>query len=206
MKKSWLIAGAVATATVIIQPATARWTVTSEGQPVAVARSGLTVTASGRWNMWSRRPIRQSEVWTIDGFNLNELAFFGGVPAGQPIFREVDRRNRPLPRFTANMLPTDIVQLYESSSRIALNTASFTVDQVEPVNWLGQSGVKFQYTYVVESDGLKRRGEARAAVVDGKLYMISFVAPDIHYFGRDIATARGIMDSARLGEVARRSR
>jgi hypothetical protein len=40
--------------------------------------------------------------------------------------------------------------------------------------------------------------EARAAIVGGKLYLITFAAPEIHYFDANIAEARAIMDSAKI--------
>ncbi|MFD0946026.1 hypothetical protein ACFQ1E_06735 [Sphingomonas canadensis] len=185
------------------QSATAGWKAIAQGKPIAVAKTGLTVTApSGVWNRWSLRPSKKSELWTKDGLALNELAFYSGVTSGEPIFREVDKKNSPLPKFNSKMLAPDVVALFEASNRIALKTSLFSVDSVEPAQFVGQPGVRFTFTYSVQNNDLVRKGEARAAVLRGQLYMITFIAPSIYYFDNGIADARAIMDSAVLLPVA----
>ena len=81
------------------------------GTPVAVARSGLTVTPDQSWNKGAR-PGRLSESWTLDGLTINELTFYGGIADNTTLFREVDKTNSPLPRFSKTMLLPDIAQLF----------------------------------------------------------------------------------------------
>ncbi len=168
------------------------------GQPIAVARSPMTVTPPIEWNRLGARPGRLSETWTLDGEALNDLTFYGGIARGRALFREVDRRNRPLPRLYATMLITDIPTLLENSYRVALNTPFFTVEGMAPARFLGRPGLRFAYSFTHPGDDLPRRGEARAALVDGKLFMITFEAPRLHYFDHDVAAFRAIADSARL--------
>ena len=166
--------------------------------PIVVAKSTMSVTPDSQWNRLSARPGRNSESWTLDGSQLNDLTFYGGVASGQTLFREVDKRNRPLAKFNSTMLSPDIVQLLESSYRIALQTGLFQVGTVESGNLAGHKGVRFQYQFVL-GDEVKRSGEGTAAVINGKLYMITFEAPEIFYFNRDIAKARAVVASARVG-------
>lgn len=69
--------------------------------------------------------------------------------------------------------------------------------QVEPIRFLGNEGVSFTYQFTDE-DQLTRQGEARAAIIGGKLYMITFEAPRLNYFGRYISDFRALADSAKL--------
>ena len=179
-------------------PAVAGWKVMPQGQAVSVAKSTLTVTPKSDWNRWSSRPSKKGEISTLDGVSLNELSFFAGIAPGEALYKERDKKNKPLPKFSANMLPPDIVQMFEASNRIVLDTSLFAVETVEPVKFLGHDGVRFTYRYTVQADEVRRKGEARAAIIGGKLYLINFVAPEIHYYDAGVDESRAIMDSARL--------
>lgn len=179
-------------------PATAGWRLVPKAAPAEVAKAAMTATPGEDWNRWSVRPSKRGEVWTLDGIALNELAFFGGVLPGEPIYRERSKKDEPLPKFDAAMLAPDIVQAVEGSYRILLKTSLFAVDTVEPASLGGHAGVRFTYHYTVQDEDVRRRGEGRAAVVGGKLYLVTFAAPDIHYFDAGIGEARRVMDSVRI--------
>jgi hypothetical protein len=96
------------------------------------------------------------------------------------------------------MLPTDLVELFEASNRIILQTSIFTVDNVEPAKLAGRDAVRFSYHYAAQDDELNRKGEGIAANIDGKLYMVNFVAPTIHYFDRDVVKFRALAETIKL--------
>ena len=185
-------------ASLAVTPAIAGWTIMSPSRPVAVAKSGLTVTPRTEWNRSSSRPSKKGEIWTQDGVSLNAMSFFAGIMTGEPIYKDRNKKDAPLPRFDARMTAPEIVQLFEASNRIILKTSLFEIDQVEPAKLAGHDGVRFTYHYVVQDEEVRRKGEARAAVIGGKLYLINFVAPAIHYYDHGIAEARSMMDGARL--------
>lgn len=165
---------------------------------VAVAKGKMTVTPSKDWNRWSARPSDKGELWTRDGFSLNELSFFAGITNGEPIYRELNKRDQPLPKFKSDMLPTDLADLFETSNRIVLQTPLFKVDHIEPAKLGGHDGVRFTYHYALESDQLDRKGEGVAANIDGKLYLVNFVAPEIHYFDRDVTDFRSMIERIKI--------
>ncbi len=169
------------------------------GVAVAVARSNLTVTPDQAWNKGAR-PGRLSEAWTLDGLTINELTFYGGIADDKTLFREVDKTNRPLPHFSKTMLAPDIAQLFETSYRVAIGTSLITVDKIEPATFAGASGFHFTYSFV-GPDEVKRKGEARGAVIGEKLYLITYEAPRIHYFDRDLPSFGKIADSAVLAAI-----
>lgn len=171
-----------------------------EGKPVAVAKSTLTVTPSIDWNRMSARPGVAAESWTLDGLSLNDLTFYGGIADGQTLFRDAKKKTEPLPRFSKTMLIPDIAALFENSYRVALETSLMSVDSIEPAIFAGRPGFRFTYSYVVQDEEVRRKGEARGAVVDGRLYLITYQAPVIHYFNTDVDKFRSIADSARLTE------
>jgi hypothetical protein len=178
--------------------ASSPWRLVEAGRTRTVAKSALAVTPAGDWNRSTRRPTKRAEVWTRDGTGLDELDFFAAIPKGKPLFREQHKKKAPLPKFDPAMLPTDIVEWFENSARIVLGGALFTISEVRPAKLAGADGVHFAYSYASEGDNLERRGEVRAAVIGGKLYLINFDAAKIHYFDAHIGEVRALMDSARM--------
>lgn len=168
------------------------------GKSVKVAKSNMTVSPGKEWNKLSARPGRNSETWTKDSPRLNDLSFYGGIQEGKPLFRERDKKNEPLPKFSASMLPTDIVTMFENSYRIALNTPLITIEEVEPSQLSGHDGVRFTYSFVSKDEEVKRKGEAVAAIVKGKLYLIAFEAPQLHYFQRDIEEFHKLLTTVKI--------
>ena len=183
----------------VATPALAGYKLMPAGQVQPVGKLGLSVTPGNDWNRLGAKLGRNAESWTLDGDTLNDLTFYAGIEPGRAIFREVDKRNKPLPKFSASMLPPDLVQLFEGTYRVAAGTSLFTIDKVEPATLGGKPGVHFTYSFALQDEEVKRNGEGTAAVINGKLYMITFEAPVILYFDRDIAKARAVVASARIG-------
>lgn len=179
-------------------PALAGNALMAPSTPVAVAKSAMTVTPDKEWNRLSARPGRNSETWTLDGDGLNGVNFYGGIESGRTLFREVSRKTKPLPHFSTTMLLTDIPELFENSYRIALNTTLFEVGGIEPMTFMGQPGIRFTYSFKRQQENVSRRGEATAAIIGKRLFLISFEAPSIYYFDRDIASYRSIVASASM--------
>ncbi|MDF0489517.1 hypothetical protein PX554_15375 [Sphingomonas sp. H39-1-10] len=180
-------------------PAHAGNTLIAKAQAVAVAKSALTITPDREWNKMGARPGRNSETWTLDGDGLNDVTFYGGIETDRTLFREVNRRVKPLPRFSATMLLTDIPALLENSYLIALATPLMTIESVAPCTFAGAKGVTFTYRFTRPDEEVRRKGEGYAAIIAGKLYMATFEAPDIYYYDRDIAGFRALAASARIG-------
>lgn len=169
----------------------------AQGQAVTVADSALTVTPSRDWNRLDGKIGKNAETWTLDGGQLNELTFFGGIAPGSPLVRERSKKREPLPKFTSGTLLAEVPELLETTYRTYKQSGSFTVTEVEPLTFLGQDGVIFRYEFV-DQDELTRKGEARAAIVAGKLYMITFEAPRLHYFAKGIDDFHALAQTARL--------
>lgn len=166
----------------VVSPAIAGYRLVPKGVPIAVAKSSLTVTPSVDWNRLGARPGRNAESWTLDGLTLDDVTFYGGIPDNTTLFRDSKKKTAPLPRFSKTMLIPDIAQLFESSYRVSIGTSLMNVDSVEPATFAGRPGFHFTYTLVVQGEEVRRKGTADGAVIDGKLYLITFEAPVIHYF------------------------
>ncbi len=188
----------VATIAALATAASGGNTLIPAGQRVAVAKSAMTVQPGNEWNKLSARPGRNAETWTQDGDDLNDLSFYGGIESGRPLFREVDRKNKPLPKVSATMLITDIPVLLENSYRIARDASSMTIDTIAPIQFADNKGVRFTYTFSKQNETLQRRGEARGAVIGGKLYLVTYEAPSLYYYDRSAGAAQTVADSVRF--------
>jgi hypothetical protein len=177
-------------------PLSAKWTLMPETARVPVAKSAMTVVPGHGWNMSSARPSKKSELWSYDGPVLNQVEFIAGVASGEPLAKERSKKHQPLPKFSGSMLPTDVAQAYEQTQRILTASPDFAIEAMEPTTFAGRPGFRFTYRYTRPDDELTRRGEARGAIVGGKLYMIAYTAAALHYFDAHLAKAQAIMDSA----------
>ena len=192
---------ALMAALLMANPAQAEWNLRTGGEEALVTRAKMAVTPKRDWNKWTLRPSKRGEIWTRDGLLLNELSFFAEIRDGEPIYRELDKKDNPLPKFKSDMLLLDIVEMFEATNRILLQTSVFELEKAEPAKLGGHDAVRFTYNYVVENDELRRKGEAVAAIVDQKLYLVNFVAPKIHYFDEGIEEFRQIARTIRLAET-----
>jgi hypothetical protein len=193
-----LLAIAFALTSLMPGAAVADWTVVEAGSEIEVAKGKMSLTPAEKWNKSSSRPSAYGELWTQDGFALNELSFLAAVPNGKTLFHNGQALERPLPKFKADMLLTDLAELFESTNRIVLATSLFEMGTVEPLKLGDHDAVRFRYSYAIENDELKRSGEAVAAIVNGKLYLVNFVAPSIHFFDRDIEKVRALIETVKI--------
>ena len=191
--KSMMIA---ALALLLATPATAKWKEVAPAR-TPVAASGLSVVADAGWNRWTRKPIKKEELWSLDGPLLNRIEFFGGIADSEPLAREVNKKREPLPKFGATMHAADVAELIERTLRVTEGAPDFITEAVEPANFSGQPGFRLRYRYTTGE--LIRCGEARGSIIGGKLYLINYSAPALHYFDTGLPRATAIMDSARIG-------
>lgn len=170
-----------------------------KGKAAEVADSGMMVTPPRDWNRLSAKPGKYTEVWTLDGEQLNDVTFYGGVEHGKPLLKERDKKRAPLPKFTASTLLVEVPELLEGTYRAYKQIGGFTVTGSKPGRFLEREGVVFTYEYV-DQDELPRKGEARAVFVGEKLYMVTFDAPRLHYFDKTLADFRALSDAAKLSD------
>ncbi|MCW2348941.1 hypothetical protein [Sphingobium sp. B12D2B] len=190
------LAGAAALALLMATPALAH-KLRPGGVAAQVAASSLTVTPSRDWNQLGRRLGQFAESWTVDGAQLNDVTFYAAVPAGQPLIKERSKKREPLPKFTSETLLIEIPELLERTYRTAKDLAAFELISTEPSAFVGAEGVRFRYAFT-DKDGLTRQGEARAAIIAGKLYMMTYDAPRLNYFSRNAPDFEALVASARL--------
>lgn len=192
-----MIAATLAAALAVASPAAWAHSYREKGVAAPIADTALTVTPARDWNRLSGKPGKVAETWTLDGEQLNDVTFYAGVMPGDPLVRERNRKRAPLPKFTTATLLAEIPELLEGTYRAFKGIGTFAVTSSQPGRFLDHDAVTFAYDYL-DADQLPRRGEAVATIVDKRLYMVTFDAPRLHYFGKGVADYRALVAATRL--------
>lgn len=190
--KIWVVAAL--SLAVTAQPVLAGWKLVTAN--VATSASGISITPKSDWNLASSKLGKQTTAWTQDGFDLNSLEIYAGIPTNQPLYKERDKKRNPLPKFDPSALLPDLIDFFERSFRASNGVSDFTIIDVKPAVFGGKKGIRARFRYVMPDDELERFGEVRFATANSKLYGISFTAPALHYFNAGLPEAMAIMDSA----------
>ena len=177
-------------------PAWAGWKLVP-GQKVA-AVDGVQITPTTDWNQSGTRPGKLGRAWTKDGDALNAFEVFSGIPHGAPVYREANKKANPMPKFDKGILLPELADFFERSFRARNRLTDFQQIKAEPGLLGGHKALVVRYQFINQNDELIRMGEARLAVVRGKLYVTNFHAPSLHYFDDRIGEVRTMMDNAKF--------
>jgi len=166
---------------------------------VRVGDHSLAVTPPREWNRISAHvftDIRDVEDWTQNGPYLDGISFVTGLKDGKALVYQRRRDDRQVPKFRSNMTPPEIAAIIESLFRVRGGAVEFTTTALAPRPFLGTSGFQYDYEHL-DSDEVRRKGRAVAAVIDGKLYLILFDAAKSHYYNALLPDFEAIVSSAR---------
>jgi hypothetical protein len=103
-----------------------------------------------------------------------------------------------MPKFDSGLLLPELADFFERSFRAANQLSDFTIVESAPTDIGGNKGLLVRYRYTMPNDELTRLGEARLAVVDGKLFVANYYAPQLHYFGAGLPEAQAMMQRVRF--------
>ncbi len=165
-------------------------------EPAAVGDGSLTVTPTRAWNAMPMYGAPEWEDgWTRNGPLLDSVQFITGMPEGKALVKQRRKADQQAMAFRADMTPTDLVSLIESTYRVRGVTV-FTVESVAPEPFLGGTGLKLRYAYAPD-DGISRKGSAVMRVIDAKLYLMKLDGVSSHYFDAVLPEFEELVASAR---------
>src|SRR3546814_20406076 len=87
----------------------------------------MKVTPARDWNSLSIRPGKKAETWTLDGEQLDDVTFYGGIAPGEPLIRERSKKHKPLPKFTSETLLIEVPELLEGTYRTQKGIGTFSI-------------------------------------------------------------------------------
>ena len=193
MKTTWALAAALgvsACATYGLVPA----------NQTATAAKRLRVVPPSAWNRMPRTPdmLPQEENWTQNGVVLDSVSFFGGVESGGALTRQRRKADQQVPVYRAGMSPPELTGMIESYYRVKGGVAQFTPTSVEPIPFLGTTGLAMDFDYLT-GDDVRRKGRAVMAEVGRRLYLMTLDGTRSHYFDAARADFDAMVASARVG-------
>jgi hypothetical protein len=149
----------------------------------AVVGNRLALKLDTSWNQFERGFGNDTPTWTVEGVTVDALQFYVGIKDGQPIAPSPAnlKGQQPL-NFKASMQPADVVALYQSL--LTRDGSSFQLDRLEPAEFLGGKGFRFEYSLNRKIDDVPMRGMAYGAVRNGELFVIHYTAPRLVFFPR----------------------
>jgi hypothetical protein len=160
-----------------------------------VVADRVAVNIDGAWNQLNLPGTATAATWTQDGITLDLLQFYVAVKDGVVLAPTAAKEQRPLV-FKAGMQPHEIVALFQGL--YTRDGSTFALDRLEPADFLGGSGFRFQYTVVRKEDDVKLSGVAWGAVRGNELFAMTFTAPRAGFFPRHEKRVEQIAKTARL--------
>jgi hypothetical protein len=172
-----------------------------EGQQLVNDKLAVEVPAA--WNKiqdpWGDEPY---DTWTQEGMPLDHLRLWGGVRSGQSLmakpkvfFVREGQKEARVPTFRAGMPSDKLVTLFEE---LYATAGTVRLTRVEPAEFAGEKGVRFEFTLARRWDDLPMKGVGWVAVKDEQLYAATFLAPRLALYERLLPLAEAIVKTARI--------
>jgi hypothetical protein len=140
----------------------------------------LEVRSDGRWSrVDGEAESDATQVWTAEGLTLDMIVFY------------VDN----LPGFRPGMQPHEVAELY--GALVAQDGGRMQLERLAPATFGGARGFVFEH-FTTTRPGLVLRGRAYGAVVEERLYLLSYTAPDSHFYEKHLAAVEALAASARI--------
>lgn len=163
----------------------------------AVVGERMTLKLETPWNQFGAGMTNNIPTWTVEGVTVDALQFYVGIKDGQRLAEATpaDKSQKPL-IFKAGMQPAEVVSLYEAM--LTRDGSSFQLDKLEPAEFLGGPGFRFEYSLNRKVDDVPMRGMAYGAVRKGELFVIHYSAPRLVFYPRYLGRVESLARSAQL--------
>lgn len=163
----------------------------------AVVRNRLAVTVDTPWNQFERGLADNTPTWTVEGITVDALQFYVGIKDGELIAPTPNQGKGTLPlTFRSTMQPADIVALYQGL--LTRDGSSFTLDKLEPTDFLGTRGFRFEYSLTRKTDDVRLKGQAWGAVRNGELFVINYSAPRLAFYPKYVGRVEALVKTAKV--------
>jgi hypothetical protein len=160
----------------------------------------LRVQPSIEWNRVANTgvgDIGATEVWTLDGEELQSLIFMLNVRDGESLLSPPGKRREKLPKFRSSMSLDELAGLFEATVTRLSNSSVFEFRSIAPSTVFGHPGLRMEFAFV-DADSIDRDGVAVAVVHDGKLFVISYQGTRLYHFEKYRSEVEGILSTAQF--------
>lgn len=148
-----------------------------------VVADRLVVRLEGPWNRFENMAGFPVPTWTIEGITVDRLQFFVGIKDGDSLVPQSSAaaERRPL-TFKSSMQPHEIAALFQSM--LTADGSTFNLDKLDPADFLGGPGLRFDFSLVRRIDEVRLAGFCYARIVNGQLFAILYQAPRLGFYPR----------------------
>lgn len=155
----------------------------------------LLLTIDGPWNHVNVAASGPAQTWTMEGLPIDVLLVYSGVKDDQVIHAERAGSQKSF-KFRSKMQPDEIVAMFEGM--LTRGGESFTLTKLEPTEFGGEKGFRFQYSLIRKVDNVHLSGIGYGAVSKGELFALLYMAPRMAFFPRHQTRVDQIARTARL--------
>ena len=179
--------------TAVVATGCQQTTLVKGGEPVTVADGAYSVLPS---SSWARTDFAQEEFWTQNGPRLDRIVFYDPVEDGESLFEAKSGSDEDGPEFYADMSLLEVGEFIEASLTFS-GLQDVRTTQLAAANFGGETGFRLEITAYTEG-GLETKGFARGMIKEETLYLMTFLAPSLHYHDRVRDDAENMADSIEL--------
>lgn len=148
----------------------------------AVVGERLSIQVTQPWNRFERNLTEATPTWSQHGFTVDALKFYVGIGHDRPLAEIPGNPKAAALKFRSSMQETEAIELLQSL--LTLDGSTFQLNKVAPEPFGGQKGVRFEFEMARKSDHVQLKGLGYATIKNGELFMLTYVAPRMAFFGR----------------------
>lgn len=140
---------------------------------------------------WSGKTIDKNSLWTINGANLERVVFLNHIKDGETLFD--NEKSQP---FKKEMNIIEITELFSNSMQIDGKWLKVRTKNLKPKSFGPFDGFNFETTMVSEK-GLTYKGLVSGAVIEEKLFLVFYLAVEMHYYQKHLEHFKNMLSSIR---------
>jgi hypothetical protein len=156
----------------------------------------LTITLEGEWNHITGPNMGPAQTWTMEGMPIDQLLIYSGLKDGETVHGASPTGSSKQFNFRSTMQPDEVVSMFEGM--MTRDGSTFKLAKLEPYNFGGEKGFRFEYQVVRKVDNVPLLGVGYAAVSKGELFALLYAAPRLTFFDRHKSRVEQIARSARV--------
>jgi hypothetical protein len=138
---------------------------------------------------WSGKTIDDNSMWTINGANLERVVFLNHVKDGETLFD--NEKSQP---FKKGMNIIEIAELFSNSMQLDGKWLKVRTLDLNPKSFGPFDGFNFE-TIMISEKGLTYKGLVSGAVIEEQLYLVFYLAVEMHYYPKHIEHFKNLLSS-----------
>ena len=178
-------------------PSLAAWKVAADGTPFVHAGSGYSIQYPAGWR-WIKMPFGGETIASVDGPGIQMISV--DFRKHKKAFRALNQDSTP------EMAPQELAEKIIAEATQARSLQNVEVLSDEPTTLAGRPGFRVLFTYrtPVDAGSLRYREIVTGTNSPQGIFIVSYRAPVLHYFDRDVQTFEKSLATFTITDKAKR--